>query len=782
VPFPVRTGPLSTAGHQDYLANLAAELAAQPVPATIILDEVCSVAGTEWAKDLDFVLRHADGRLRLVLVGRWDPPLPLYRYRLAGTLNEIRADDLAFTRAEAEELLRLHGIRLSEDGFASLLRHTEGWAAGLRLFAMALEGHADADTVLGTIRGDEASIAEYFVREVLRVQAPDVREFLLKTSVLDTVTPELGQLLTGRPDARRVLAGLARENVFVQAVTDQPATYRYHRLFGELLRAELVYDEPEWMPRLHRCAAGWLAAEGRTVDAAGHAIAAGDWDTAAAIAVDDYGILEILLGGGVGRLGGLFRGLPDEVDTPEAAVLATTMAYVADQPHRAATHLARATELMADLQPESGTALSLSAALLEGLVAGTVPDPLRMLAAMQTAQAVLDEVPREHLDRHPELRALVLAGTGTAQSWTGATEAAALTLTEAAAAAAGAGCDKLQLNCLEHLALLDAYRGRLRHAAALVGEAIEVGARLDPTGGSRTPTAEVVLAWLAVEHYDVEGGWRHLRAAEASCGSYPTGLAEAGSAVVKSRLLRARGEFRGALAVLQDISGHTVPAWVEREIALSRARILTATGHPGDALAALALLADPDRPDSAVVRAEALHASGDTDSARKSARTVIDEGDGTVQTAVGAWLTLATVAADAGDLDDAMDALRHAIRLADQESLRRCFHEVGGGLRRLMRDDPDLAGTRRALGRGARVKELRGGDTEPAEPLIVEKLSKRELEVLRHVEAMLPTEEIASEMYVSVNTVKTHVRSILRKLSASRRTEAVRRARELGLI
>jgi LuxR family maltose regulon positive regulatory protein len=152
---------------------------------------------------------------------------------------------------------------------------------------------------------------------------------------------------------------------------------------------------------------------------------------------------------------------------------------------------------------------------------------------------------------------------------------------------------------------------------------------------------------------------------------------------------------------------------------------------------------------------------------------------------VSARLGIAALAVDLGDVREAQSAMREALRLADPESLRRHFHEVGAGLRRLMREDQELAELYRSLGRRGhpthpQAAQAAGG--APEVPVMVEKLSEREMDVLRYVEAMLPTEEIAGAMYLSVNTVKTHVRSILRKLAASRRNEAVRRARELGLI
>src|SRR5262249_31336964 len=160
-----------------------------------------------------------------------------YRYRLAGTLCEIRGADLAFTAAETAELLALHGVELPPPALAALLEHTEGWAAGLRLFAMALQGRGDA-------RAAAPNIAEYFIGEVPRDQPSEVRESLLRTSILDTFTPELAQVLTGRDDAHRTLAELERENAFVQPVGERPEAYRYHRLFAELLRDLLAHDEP----------------------------------------------------------------------------------------------------------------------------------------------------------------------------------------------------------------------------------------------------------------------------------------------------------------------------------------------------------------------------------------------------------------------------------------------------------------------------------------------------------------------------------------------------------
>jgi LuxR family maltose regulon positive regulatory protein len=785
--LPAPAGPVPS-GEVDrsFLVRLAAEIAGQPEPVVLVLDGVSNLTDRQWADDLDFLLRHADQRLRLVLVGRWDPPLPLYRYRLLGRLGEIRGDDLAFTPDETAELLAVHGVELSEPALASLVRHTEGWAAGVRLVAMALEGHGDADSLVDTITGDEPNIAGYFVGEVLRTQPAEVRGFLLETSILDHVTPELADLLTGRGDARHTLCELERENAFLHEVADQPATYRYHPLFRELLRARLAEEEPGWVAQLHRRAAAWYLAQGWTLEAIDHATRAGDWTFAAMLAVDDLAVGLLVLAGGAGRLGAMFRDLPDDAGGPAAAMVAAALALAGAEPDLCAKHLGRAEELVADASSVTGTALSLTGAVLDAVLACAYHDAPRVLQSALAAETLLERVPADRLAAHPELAALLLAAKGTAQSWVGSIDSAVATLSEAAKAASGTGAENLRIDCLEHMALIEAYRGRLRRAAHLASQALILAEEGGPVTGAQPAAAHVVLAWTATEQYDLDTAWRHLRSAEPLCERDPKALPALGFAIVKSRLLRARGEFRGALDLLRTAAAAADgrPAWLIRELTLGQARLLLAAGRFDDTLAMLDELGEPPGPDAAVVLAATLLARGDREGARRIVTPVTEAHGLDLPVPVEAWLVLAALVADHGEIGRARHALERALRLAAPEGQRRCFHEVGARLRQLLRDDEALAAQFGALGGSTRTAGVRpgeaGGDT--AEPVIVDSLSKREMEVLRYLAAMLPTEEIAARMYVSVNTVKTHVRSILRKLSASRRNEAVRRARSLGII
>jgi LuxR family maltose regulon positive regulatory protein len=258
-------------------------------------------------------------------------------------------------------------------------------------------------------------------------------------------------------------------------------------------------------------------------------------------------------------------------------------------------------------------------------------------------------------------------------------------------------------------------------------------------------------------------------------------MVHAAFALIRSRRLQARGELRGALTALGD-AGHVpgglaAPSWLTRQVTLTQARLLVTMSRPDQALETLGTLDEPDADDATVVRAAALAAAGQVDQAWQLVEPVAGATGVAGPVSLEAWLVLASVAARRGDVDDARGALRQALRAAAPESQRRAVQQVWADLRRVLRDDDELAVQYRQL--------LGAPHAAPAAEtgvVVFEALSKREMEVLEGMAAMLPTEEIAATLYVSVNTVKTHVRSILRKLSASRRNEAVRRARSLGLL
>ncbi|MEU8234751.1 LuxR C-terminal-related transcriptional regulator [Actinoplanes sp. NPDC048967] len=772
---------VATPVDRSFPARIAAELTRLDQPVLLVLDGVSDLAGAAWADELEFVLRHTAALLRVVLIGRWDPPLPTHRYRLAGELLEIRGADLAFTAKEADKLLGLHGVHLSAAKLTSLLEHTEGWAAGLRLFAMALQGRPDADSVVDSITGNEATIAEYFFDEVLRTQPVHVRSFLLDISILETFTAELAEAVTGRADARAILAELARCNAFVQPTAEFSTVYRFHRLFAELLCAQLLCAAPERLRPLHRRAAGWFARRGQTVEAAGHAVKAADWDTAARVVIEDYAIGRLLTEGRGGPLGALLHRLPVDLDSPEAALVSGALALATGSTDDCARHLRRMPPGDRAGPGARGPAVTLSDLLLRVLLADARGAEEQVLTGTSAAEQALTHVPTDQLARHPELTVLLLAAKGRAQSRQGAVDAAAMTFTRAIARDAP-GSQLPRLECLQHLALLEAHRGRLSHAERLAEEAIDLAERCGVAPAGRPVTAHVALAWVAMERYEVDGAGHHLRVAEQRRRPGTAALTTAAMALVKSRRLQARGELRGAAKLLEDAGGDgpRTQRWLALEIILARAQLMIIMGRPGDALGLVDDLPAPDQPRIRVTHAAALVADGDAARARQVLQPVLGTAGLPSPVAVEGWLVMATAAAQDGEIADARRALGQALRHAIPEAQRRVVHRVWVQLRRLLGDNDELVEQHRLLqgaARGGRCPEA-----ADAVPVLVEPLSRREMEVLQGIAAMLPTEEIAAHLYVSINTVKTHVRSILRKLSASRRNEAVRRARSLGLI
>ncbi len=270
--------------HRGMLTRLSACLARLPAPFTLVLDGY-EVADADLAADLEFVLGHSGSRLRLVVLTRVDPVLPLHLFRLADSMAELRMADLAFTTEEAAQLAARSGVSLSVPSVERLVARTRGWAAGLRFAAMVLATSEDADAGVDQLAGDTGNIAEYLMAEILQTQSPEVRDLLLRTSVVDVLQPGLTEALGGRSAGRR-LAALARANVLVEEVPAQPGWYRYHPFLRDLLRAELAYASPSRHRRLQRQAASWFARCGLVEEAVALAAESAAWSDAATYAVE----------------------------------------------------------------------------------------------------------------------------------------------------------------------------------------------------------------------------------------------------------------------------------------------------------------------------------------------------------------------------------------------------------------------------------------------------------------------------------------------------------------
>jgi LuxR family maltose regulon positive regulatory protein len=800
-------GPPAASG-SPFLRWLAGRLADLPRPVVLVLDDLHEAGGGAVAAELRLLLRYAPPQLRLVVATRADPPLSLHRLRVAGQLGELREADLAFTRSEARAMLGDHGVTLSGDDLEALLRRTEGWAAGLRLAALTLRDHPLPGRFVDDLAGDDRAIAGYLLEEVLAVQPPELRAFLLRTSVPDRLCGELADTLTGGADGAEVLARLEREHVFTSATGPRRSWYRYHSLFAELLRAELRHQHPGELAGLHRRAAAWHAANGLPVEAVGHALAGGDLDQAAGLLAGSW--LSLLAGGQAANLAELLARLPAERvrSTPELASVAALSRLALGELEEADAWLGVAAaaeprfprfptpgsvgapagppELAA---PRTQTALRL-ARLLRARLVGDAAD------AEAAAAALLAPAPDpalEPLARGGDHRALALGLLGAAELWSGRLEEAAAHLEEAAEAAGRTGRRFIELDATAHLALLEAVRGRLGRADELARAAGARAGRGGITAGSPVACAELATAVTAYHRDELGVASAALERATAAAGGDRLVLL---AAAVLGAWLAASGdaaERGGALARLDGAvraTGGRPPRVLAAAARAARSRLLALAGDGPAAEAALGGRDGLLDPVETVTLARMRLARGEPVGAVATLAPLLaglGRGAGAPgpATAIQASLIDAIANQQLADRDAAARSLRRALELAAPEGYRREFVEGGTPVRVLLVDHLHRDPAHRALVAGLldRLRDTAAPAPAPvAAAVLVEPLSEREQVVLRYLPSSLSAGEIAGELYVSLNTVKTHIKSIYRKLETNRRWDAVKRARQLQLL
>ena len=458
------SAPTRAAVDHAFLLRLASVLADLDAPVTMILDDLHLVTEPAILDGLAYVLRNATPGLHLVVSSRMDPLLPLHRYRLTGELAEIRADDLAFSVPESSSLLAHHGITLPAAALERLTQRTEGWAAGVRMAALSLDGHPEPEQFVKELDADDSAVTGYLLDEVLNAQLPATRELLLRTSILDCVSVDLASELADDAQAASsasTLAELAQANAFVRPLGH--GWFRYHAMFAEVLRLKLRSERPDQLPDLHRRAAWWYLRNGYLLEAVRHAAACGNWPLAAGMVIDELAIGQFTDPRGSQSLAEVFRDMPaDLVRThpyPLLVIAAMELADGAAQP--CATTLAAAESILGDLPADREVQARLSAALIRLALSRRTGDLDAATAAAASATARLDELPEDLLTRHPGIRAQVLSGRGAAELRAGRLDEAVVTFTEGAASSAPDSAG-VRADCLAHLALIEALGGRLR--------------------------------------------------------------------------------------------------------------------------------------------------------------------------------------------------------------------------------------------------------------------------------------------------------------------------------
>jgi LuxR family transcriptional regulator, maltose regulon positive regulatory protein len=796
VSVPRRLSAAARGGSADpgFILRLAAAIEAHGSPVSLVLDDFHLVSGRSQITGLARLLRNAQPSLHVVLASRGDPGFPLHRYRLAGELTEIRAGDLAFTVAEAGLLMAQHDVTLPEHALEYLTERAEGWAAALRLAAMSMKHSPDPEQSAKEIASGDGAVASYLVDEVLNTHPPRVRNLLLKTSILDRVNPELAREVVGDHQAASELPALAEANAFVEPLPQ--GWYRYHSMFAEVLRLKLRREVRGQVTELRHRAAGWLQQHGQIAEAVRQAAEAGDWQFAARIVVDELAVDQLIRPEILDPLAEVLRDLPrgEAWPQPQPWLVVAALSLLGPGADASATALEAAQRLLDTLPDHEEIPSRLAAAQVRIALARRTGDLQAAAAAVADAVTLLGKLSPDLLERHPRVHQQVTAWQGMVEFWSGNFPRAAA-IYRALAACAGSGYE--QAACLGRLALLEAVNGRLSSAAALAADADEEF-KNDLAADHPHRAGTVARAYVHLERHELPDARRRLHEAEAALRACPDKPTAAIASLVAARGCLAEGRSHEAVEIVARArDGWSPPGWLERDLLLTESRAFTLAGDTGAALAAARRAGPEGSPEGAAALARAWLAAGDA----KAARVALAASDRVPEASpdharVETRLVEAHIAACCGERARAVQSLERAFQLAEAEHLRLPFVFERGWLRPILDSDPGLArahhrllhsrpatGAHRSPDAGKPpASQPRAAVTAQAAPVVVESLTEREREVLRHVSQLLLTTEIASEMYVSVNTVKSHLKSIFRKLGAASRNEAVRRARQLELI
>jgi LuxR family maltose regulon positive regulatory protein len=750
----------------------------------LVIDDVHELRSAEALRQLELLLMRAPASLRFVLATRHDLRLGLHRLRLEGELTEIRAADLRFTRDEAGALFAAASISLSDVALGRLYARTEGWAAGLRLAALSLARHPDPERFAAEFSGSERTVAEYLLAEVLERQPQPVRRLLLRTSILDSVNGELADLLTGGSGGERMLQELEQANSLVTALDARRSWFRYHKLLADLLQLELRGSSAAELPALHAAAAGWYAGHGYLVEAVRCAQAAEDWGLAAGLLSDHW------VGFGLNGLGATAHELLDRFPADVIAADAELAARMAGNElaggslDEAERYLALATQGLGSVPADRRGRSELVLAIVRMRFARQRGD---VSAVAELARQLLADPMEPGLGG--DLRALALIDLGIAELWTGRFEEADRHLADGIAVARRLGRPYLEVTCLAHWAQLASWqsfplggrRGR---------QAIELADRNGWSDEPVTGIAHLALGVAMVIAGRLEDAERSLEHAERTVRAEVEPAAGMRLHYGRGVLEFARGRHREALAAFQTAERTARSLVTRHTLALRlRSHLLQSLVRIGDTRRAEDLLAEMDKQErengQIRVAIAALRLAQDDPEAAIAAVAPINSGSVSLPNArmweVQAFL-LDAMARDAlGDAGATRRALERALDLAAPEELLFPF---------LLDPAPDLLDRHRRQGTAhagliSQILNVLAGRpvSQAGEPArLREPLSHAEARVLRYLPTKLSAPEIADQLYLSVNTVKTHMRHVYDKLGVHRRHEAVEQARTLGLL
>ncbi|MFD1496610.1 helix-turn-helix transcriptional regulator [Streptosporangium lutulentum] len=856
----------------DLVGEIVEAVSGRDRPIVLVMDDVHELDRPEILHGLDLLLRHAPPQLRLLLSGRRRPALQLSRLRVSGDLVEMGAEDLAWTESEAAEYFRAAGLPVDTKQVAELVRRTGGWSTGLRLACLWLKDRngadprdpdrrdpdrggvnpgdmdpesadpesadpesadpesadpesADPETVnrrgLGRgemerlvrgFTGNSRIVGDYFRDEVISRQDPEIRRFLLRTSIASPLDAELAGALTGTADAARILDRLSRENCFLETIDADPPGYGFQPLFREFLQAELGRESPEDVPHLLREAARRHRSNGRPLDALRAAVAGADWGHAAEILAEDD--VRVLLRAGDGELSAILARLPPELTstTPMVALAHAWIRLITGDPDAAGPYLEAAERSAGTVEPHPGRLIAALNLLRVWMSGDCAPEDL------STARQALRRTGGVPSPSAAERRAAgcLLLALGLAHAWNAEFVSAGTALRRAVRELEAGDFPALTGFATACAALADAIRGDLTGAEETIGAVQSDPARPEETGGLlRTPAsapdgplrphpiADLALAWVHLERDEPADVHRLLDRIEPWPRRRPPGEGpvSAFATLIRARALVAEGETAAARSCLAELHRRRrPPTRLIQAVTLLDVAWFPAADLPG------ALPLDPTAPNptapeppaalkpttdeagpsplaSNAVAVGRLHLMrNDPARALAAVRDCLSGTAGETRPldSIAALLVASAAHRRLGAVSLSAELLDQALELAEPHRARRVFLDGGRSVRSLLTilvppNDPRLPFGTEILRRFERGAVNPQGEEAPS-------LTQCELAVLRFLPSHMTNKEIAEDLFLSVNTVKTHLRSVYRKLGVTTRREAINQAARRGFV
>ncbi len=814
------------------LISLLNEIAAIPSRIILVLDDHHTIESSLVDDALAFLLKRLPPQMHLVIITREDPHLPLARMRARGQLTEVRASDLRFTSSEAAQFLnQAMGLDLSADDIAALEGRTEGWIAGLQLAALSLQRHKDATSLIQSFTGSHRFVLDYLVEEVLEQQSESIQTFLMQTAILDRLTGLLcdavrfggaespgsseGTAVAGPDSGQTILEMLERANLFIVPLDEERRWYRYHHLFADLLRQRLDQTQPEQLPGLHRRASEWCEQNGLIDEAIEHALRAKEFKRSAHLIEEQMDAKWQC--GAHEELRHWLDELPVELvlSSPELCIFrawylfasgqqdeAERFLQTAESAHDSSTDRDNGTEAQPSTKVPSSNLRMLQgrAAAIRAFMAGFVAD---VPAIIQQARQALDYLPEQEVT----WRSTAAVALGDAYGLRGDMVSAYQARLEASKLCRAAGNIYFLLVANSKLAITMREQGRLKETITICQRQMQIA---QESGLSQTGIVGGIMAiWgeALAEVNDLEQA-RQLAASGAEMTEHGGPLSALGwSHHCLMRVLLSCGDLEGMAELIQKTEKidreSNIPPWIAKQMTTWQTRLQLAQGE----LDAASRWTEEggfklgEKPRALreihffslmeyVVLTRTLIAQKRLDDAIQLLQLLLETAEiGGRTSRVIEILSLQALAHQgAGDTTRAMDALERALTLAEPEGFVRTFVDEGPPMARLLYEAlareiaPEYA--RRLLAAFPMPEPEHNGppNTQSPESDLIEPLSERELEVLQLISEGLTNPEIASRLFLSPHTVKTHARNIYSKLGVHNRTQAVTSARAWGIL